>query len=87
MAQPMHMGTSYWPFWLVVTALSHEPELDGRPVIDKTGLEGSYNCNISWSRAGSGGDGAVVLYGDRGAGGVEAGAGEGTGGGAGGGEY
>jgi uncharacterized protein (TIGR03435 family) len=61
MTQPMHMGTSYWPFWLVVTALSHEPELDGRPVVDKTGLEGSYDCKMSWSRAGSEGTGPSLF--------------------------
>jgi uncharacterized protein (TIGR03435 family) len=53
----MHMRTQYWPFWLVVTALSHEPELGGRPVIDNTGLEGSYDCEASWSREGSEGQG------------------------------
>jgi len=53
LTQTMHMRTQYWPFWLVVTAISHEPELEGRPVIDKTGLEGSYDCEASWSRVDS----------------------------------
>ena len=57
LSQAIHMRTQYWPFWLVVTALSHEPELDGRPVIDNTGLEGSYDCEASWSREGSDGQG------------------------------
>ena len=53
----MHMRTKGWPFWLVVTAISHEPELNGRTVLDKTGLEGNYDCEASWSRAGSDGTG------------------------------
>jgi bla regulator protein BlaR1 len=57
LTQTMHMRTQYWPFWLVVTALGHEPELGGRPVIDNTGLEGSYDCEASWSREGSDGQG------------------------------
>jgi uncharacterized protein (TIGR03435 family) len=57
LTQAIHMRTQYWPFWLVVTVLGHEPELGGRPVIDKTGLEGSYDCEASWSREGSDGQG------------------------------
>jgi uncharacterized protein (TIGR03435 family) len=53
--QPLHFRTRGWPFWLVVTMLSHQPELGGRPVIDKTGLDGAYDCEASWSRAGSDG--------------------------------
>jgi uncharacterized protein (TIGR03435 family) len=55
--QTMHMRTQYWPFWLVVTAVSHEPEVGGRVVLDKTGLMGNYDCELSWSRAGSDGSG------------------------------
>ncbi|MEO6804764.1 MAG: TIGR03435 family protein [Edaphobacter sp.] len=58
LTQTMHMRTPYWPFWLVVAAIGHEPELEGRPVIDKTGLEGSYDCEVSWSRADSDGPGS-----------------------------
>ena len=57
LAQTMHMRTQYWPFWLAVTALEHQPELEGRTVVDKTGLEGSYDCEATWSRAGSEGPG------------------------------
>jgi uncharacterized protein (TIGR03435 family) len=53
----MHIRTQYWPFWLVVTVIGHEPELEGRPVVDKTGLEGSYDCEATWSREGSDGPG------------------------------
>ena len=56
-AQPLHMRTKGWPFWLVVTSLSHQPELGGRTVVDKTGLDGSYDCEASWSRDGSEGSG------------------------------
>jgi bla regulator protein BlaR1 len=55
--QAMHIRTQYWPFWLVVTVIGHEPELEGRPVVDKTGLEGSYDCEATWSREGSDGPG------------------------------
>jgi bla regulator protein BlaR1 len=55
--QPLHMRTKGWPFWLVVTSLSHQPELNGRTVLDKTGLDGSYDCEASWSREGSEGTG------------------------------
>lgn len=55
--QSLHMRTKGWPFWLVVALLSHQPELQGRPVIDKTGLEGAYDCEMSWSQANSGGTG------------------------------
>jgi uncharacterized protein (TIGR03435 family) len=55
--QALHLRTKGWPFWLVVALLSHQPELEGRPVIDKTGLEGSYDCEMNWSQAGSDGAG------------------------------
>jgi uncharacterized protein (TIGR03435 family) len=29
--------------------ISHQPELDGRPVIDKTGLTGLYSFTLNWS--------------------------------------
>ena len=61
LTQTMHMRTQYWPFWMVVTALGHEPELGGRPVIDNTGLEGSYDCEASWSREGSDGQGPSLF--------------------------
>jgi uncharacterized protein (TIGR03435 family) len=37
--------------------LGHQPELEGRPVIDKTGLQGAYDCEMSWSQANSDGTG------------------------------
>jgi uncharacterized protein (TIGR03435 family) len=57
MSQTMHLRTKGWPFWLVVTTLSHQPELDGRAVVDKTGVDGSYDCEMTWSPAGSEGTG------------------------------
>ncbi len=60
LTQSMHMQTKGWPFWLVVTVLSHQPELQGRPVIDKTGLDGAYDCEMKWSQAGS--DGADQFF-------------------------
>jgi uncharacterized protein (TIGR03435 family) len=57
LTQSLHLRTKGWPFWLVVALLSHQPELEGRPVIDKTGLEGSYDCEMNWSQADSDGAG------------------------------
>jgi|HubBroStandDraft_5_1064220.scaffolds.fasta_scaffold27357_2 uncharacterized protein (TIGR03435 family) len=51
--QSLHLRTKGWPFWLVVASLSHQPELEGWPVIDKTGLEGSYDCEMNWSQVDS----------------------------------
>jgi uncharacterized protein (TIGR03435 family) len=55
--QSLHLRTKGWPFWLTVTLLSHQTELGGRPVIDKTGLEGAYDCEMSWSQVDSDGTG------------------------------
>jgi bla regulator protein BlaR1 len=55
--QALHLRTKGWPFWLVVALLSHQPELEGRPVIDTTGLEGNYDCEMNWSQADSDGAG------------------------------
>jgi uncharacterized protein (TIGR03435 family) len=41
--------------------LSHQPELGGRPVEDRTGLEGSYDCEAAWSREGSDGPGPSLF--------------------------
>lgn len=51
--QNMHMRTRGWPFWLLVAVLGHQSELGGRPVIDETGLDGPYDCDMVWSREGS----------------------------------
>ena len=49
-AEPaLNLRTRGWPFWLLVSWIGHQPELDGRPVIDKTGLNSSYDCSMSWS--------------------------------------
>jgi bla regulator protein BlaR1 len=58
---PFHMRTQGWPFWLVVTTLSHEPELAGRTVVDETGLHGNYDCQMSWSPDGSNGPGPSLF--------------------------
>ena len=59
--QSLNLRTRGWPFWLLVATLSHQPELDGRPVIDKTGLEGAYDCEMNWSQAGSDGTGEFFV--------------------------
>lgn len=59
--QALHLRTQGWPFWLLVTMLGHLPELEGRPVIDKTGLDGSYDCQMTWSQEGSDGAGQSLF--------------------------
>ena len=61
MTQSMHLRTKGWPFWLMVTILSHQLELDGRTVVDKTGLDGSYACEMTWLQAGSDGPGPSLF--------------------------
>ena len=39
-----------WPMWMLVTALSQEPEVDGNLVLDRTGVDGAWDCDLSWSR-------------------------------------
>jgi uncharacterized protein (TIGR03435 family) len=48
----MHMRTRGWPWWLLVTMISHQPELEGRPVVDRTGIDGAYDCQLTWSHGG-----------------------------------
>jgi uncharacterized protein (TIGR03435 family) len=53
-AQPaLSLRTRGWPFWLLVTWVSHQPEVGSWPVIDKTGLEGAYDCQMTWSHGSS----------------------------------
>ena len=56
-AQALHMKATGWPFWLLVASLSHQPELDGRTVLDQTGLRGLYDCEMTWSQINSDGNG------------------------------
>ena len=42
-----------WPFSLIVAWITRQPELGGRMVVDKTGLDGIYNCNLSWAPEGA----------------------------------
>lgn len=55
LGQSLHLRTRGWPVWLLVTVLGHQPELEGWPVIDKTGLEGAYDCEMNWSQVDSDG--------------------------------
>ena len=51
--QAMHWAPHGWPFWLLAAFLSNQPELDGRMMVDKTGLDGAYDCDVSWAREGT----------------------------------
>ncbi|HEY9138794.1 MAG TPA: TIGR03435 family protein [Terriglobus sp.] len=59
--QTLHLRTKGWPFWLLVAVLGHQPELNGKPVIDETGLDGAYACDMQWSREGSEGTGQYLF--------------------------
>jgi bla regulator protein BlaR1 len=45
----LKLRTRGWPFWLLVSWVGHQPELDGGPVVDKTGLDSSYDCQMTWA--------------------------------------
>ncbi len=49
----LKVRTRGWPFWLLVSWIGHQPELNGRPVLDKTGIETPYDCQMTWSHDGS----------------------------------
>jgi uncharacterized protein (TIGR03435 family) len=51
--QPMHWIPHGWPFSLIVASMARQPELGGRIVQDKTGLNGTFNCDVSWAREGA----------------------------------
>jgi uncharacterized protein (TIGR03435 family) len=51
--QPMHWIPHGWPFSLIVASIARQPELDGRMVVDKTRLDGIYNCDLTWSHEGT----------------------------------
>lgn len=49
----MHWEAKQLPFRLIVSWLRKQPEIGGRPLLDRTGLSGLYSCKISWAPEGA----------------------------------
>lgn len=47
--ETMHWTTAGFPFPLIVSWISQQPEVGGRTVVDRTELNGGFRCEMRWS--------------------------------------